>query len=98
MVGQIRVTPDQMDAAARRVHQQTEEWNNIVQQIRGRIEEMRNMWQGEGSDTFLNTFMVDYQYFQQLGNLMAEYNHAIAIAAQKYRQGEESVRGIVSQR
>jgi WXG100 family type VII secretion target len=94
----MKVTPDQMDAIATQVQGQKTEWDVALQQINGFVTEMNTMWDGLGNDSFHNVFQQDIPVFQQLGQMMTEYQEAIKRAATAYRDGEQVVKSIVTRR
>ena len=84
-MGKMTVTPQTMNTIA----------NDIENKLK---DEMDAMWDGTANDAFNNMFAEDAPKFNNLAKLMQEYSTAIKTAANKYIQGEEEVKGIVSKR
>ncbi|MCL1987594.1 MAG: WXG100 family type VII secretion target [Firmicutes bacterium] len=97
--GLIKVTPEQMRAVNNTLNNKAQEWQNNVQNITQEVENMDSMWDGEGSEAFLQLYRgEDVPEFEKLRNFMLEYIAAINSAANRYDQGEGTVKGIVSKR
>lgn len=97
-MAQMTVTPETMATIAGDIDNKIVEWNEAVQKIYKLKEEMDAMWDGTANDTFNNMFAEDAPKFNNLAELMQEYASAIRTAANKYIQGEEEVKNIVSKR
>lgn len=97
-MGKMTVTPQTMNTIANDIENKINDWTDAVQKIYKLKDEMDAMWDGTANDTFNNMFAEDAPKFNNLAKLMQEYSTAIKNAANKYIQGEEEVKGIVSKR
>jgi WXG100 family type VII secretion target len=97
-MGKMTVTPQTMNTIANDIENKINDWTDAVQKIYKLKDEMDAMWDGTANDTFNNMFAEDAPKFNNLAKLMQEYSTAIKTAANKYIQGEEEVKGIVSKR
>ncbi len=97
-MGKMTVTPQTMNTIANDIENKINDWTDAVQKICKLKDEMDAMWDGTANDTFNNMFAEDAPKFNNLAKLMQEYSTAIKTAANKYIQGEEEVKGIVSKR
>ena len=92
------VSPQTINTIAYDIENKINDWTDAVQKIYKLKDEMDAMWDGTANDTFNNMFAEDAPKFNNLAKLMQEYSTAIKTAANKYIQGEEEVKGIVSKR
>ena len=97
-MGKMTVTPQTMNTIANDIENKINDWTDAVQKFYKLKDEMDAMWDGTANDTFNNMFAEDAPKFNNLAKLMQEYSTAIKTAANKYIQGEEEVKGIVSKR
>ena len=97
-MGKMTVTPQTMNTIANDIENKINDWTDAVQKIYKLKDEMDAMWDGTANDTFNNMFAEDAPKVNNLAKLMQEYSTAIKTAANKYIQGEEEVKGIVSKR
>ena len=97
-MGKMTVTPQTMNTIANDIENKINDWTDAVQKIYKLKDEMVAMWDGSANDAFNNMFAEVAPKFNNLAKLMQEYSTAIKTAANKYIQGEEEVKGIVSKR
>ena len=94
-MGSIRVSPDQMDAAAQRLEGQMTDWETQVNNIKNCVTQLDSMWEGLGNQSFNSIWTENVQQFNNLRQVMTQYQTAIRAAANKFRQADAQVAGIV---
>jgi len=93
--GSIEVTPAQMRSTSQAVQGQISDWQVAVSRIYLLVDQMDQMWDGLGNDSFNQVFRADRVKFDRLHSVMDEYQKAITAAAETYEKGEQEVVQIV---
>ena len=91
----IRVSPDEMDAAAQAMTAKIENWDSQVNVVRNCVTQLDSMWEGLGNDTFRAIWDQNSNQFNQLRQLMEQYRSAIQQAAARFRAADQNVSNIV---
>ena len=94
----IRVSPDQMIAAAQRLDGQIREWDARVNDVKNCVNELDTMWEGLGNQSFNAIWQEHADAFRRLKQVMLEYQVAIKNASSKFSASDQQVSSIVGRR
>lgn len=97
-MAEIKVTTEGMRNAASEFNAKMGEWEGMVNQIWSLLADLDAMWDGDANDAFNALIDEDKPKFEKLYMMMETYKDAIATAAQKYEEGEEEIKTIVTTR
>jgi uncharacterized protein YukE len=59
--------------------------------MRQYVSDMTNMWDGEGSQAFLESFNRDRTYFDSLVAVMRNFKQTITTSAELYQDGDRDI-------
>ena len=97
-MAEIKVSTEGMRTAANDFAGKAGEWKSYVEQIWSLLRDLDAMWDGDANEAFNALVAEDKPKFDRLQQMMETYKDAINQAAQRYDEGENEVKVIVTKR
>ncbi|GAE32056.1 WXG100 family type VII secretion target [Alkalihalobacillus hemicellulosilyticus] len=91
MAGQIRMTPDQLQAKAKRYGQSSQQIDQILRDLSNLQEELRGEWEGRAFERFDDQFRELSPRVQDFSNLMLEIQEQLTKTAEAVAQQDEAL-------
>ncbi|WP_096186917.1 WXG100 family type VII secretion target [Evansella halocellulosilytica] len=91
MAGQIRMTPDQLQAKAKRYGQSSQQIDQILRDLSNLQEELRGEWEGRAFERFDDQFRELSPRVQDFSRLMQEIEAQLIKTAEAVAQQDEAL-------
>ncbi|MCK0473455.1 WXG100 family type VII secretion target [Halalkalibacter sp. APA_J-10(15)] len=91
MAGQIRMTPDQLQAKAKRYGQSSQQIDQILRDLSNLQEELRGEWEGRAFERFDDQFRELSPRVQDFSHLMLEIQEQLTKTAEAVSQQDEAL-------
>lgn len=88
MTGELLVTPQELEAIAQRVEEQTSKYNALYNGIYSDVDSLSNFWIGEASQAFITQIRGFQNDFDSLGKLLMKYAEFLRVAGNNYQNME----------
>lgn len=97
MPGQIRITPEQMNARARQYRQEADEVNGVIARMDALLQALQGEWEGAASQAYAARFGQLRPGFTKAEALIREIAQALDLAAQRIAETDAMIAGSFSQ-
>ncbi len=87
----ILVTPDQLDACASKMSEETQSYVKDTNALFSEVEALGNAWQGKDNLAFVSQISSFQNDFRQIAMLCIEYSDFLKNSAMSYRNTQEEL-------
>ena len=93
MAGQIRITPEQMNARARQYRREADEVNRVIMRMDSLLEVVQGEWEGASSEAYAARFAELRPGFLKAEALIREIAMALDLAARRLAETDSMIAG-----
>ena len=93
MAGQIRITPEQMNARARQYRQEADEVNRVIMRMDSLLETLQGEWEGASSEAYAARFAELRPGFLKAEELIREIAAALDMTAHSLEETDTMIAG-----
>ncbi|HHV29109.1 WXG100 family type VII secretion target [Acetivibrio mesophilus] len=92
MAGIIRITPEEVKSAARRIGQKTTETTNFLNNIQTEITNLQSIWEGNAAQAYVEQFQALRKELEtKLNQCLADLQKSLESVAQALDQADKDV-------
>ena len=93
ITGQIRVTPDQMNARAKQYRHEADEVNRVIVQMDSLLQTLQGEWEGAASEAYAARYQELRPGFVKAEELIREIAIALEVVASKLAETDSMIAG-----